>query len=125
MLKTAAAIASGAKALRRIASIDGLVAAFVVDRNSGKVSGFSKAGPQLDLELDAIHNGEVLDLAEAAVAAFDEAEEVRSLCFVLAAQYHVIRPSSRERGRYLYLILDRLEGNLGLLLHLLAEGDDL
>ncbi len=108
-------------ALRRIASIDGLVAAYVVDRDRGKVEGFSRAGSQLDLELDAINNGEVLGLAQAVIAALDSAEQIRTLLFALGAGYHVIRPSSRDRGRFLYLILDRIDGNLGLLLHLLED----
>jgi hypothetical protein len=108
-------------AFRKIASIDGLVAAYVVDRDRGNVEGFSRAGSQLDLELDAVNNGEVLGLAQAVIATLDPAEQIRTLLFALGAGYHVIRPSSRDRGRFLYLILDRIDGNLGLLLHLLED----
>lgn len=103
-----------------VGELGGVLAAYVVEAASGSVAGHTSARSGLDYELDAIQSSTILHAARAVTRAVAPEERLQSIVFVLGTQQHVLVPSRRFEGRFLYLVLERSAESLGLLLHRLA-----
>jgi hypothetical protein len=104
--------------LKEAMAIDGALGVAVVDYESGMALGSLGGGPDLDLELAAAGNTEVVRAKQRTLASLGLSDEIEDILITLSGQYHLIRPLTSAGGSlFLYLALDRARGNLALARH--------
>ena len=99
--------------LAKISEIDGFLGASIVDSDSGMVLGVH-GGSTIDLELAAAGNTEVVRAKRKTMKSLGLQENIEDILITLGTQYHLIRPVSSNDELFIYLILDKTRGNLGL-----------
>jgi len=100
-------------ALDKIMDIDGAVGAAIVDFESGMTLG-TIGGRSLDMELAGAGNTEVLRSKKSIIQDLGLDEEIEDILVSLESQYHLIRMCQNHEDVFIYLVIDRAEGNLGL-----------
>ena len=99
--------------LANLMSIDGCVAAALVDANSGLVLG--KAGSGLDLDLAGAGNTEVVRAKMKTMKSLGlKGEAIEDILITLSSQYHIIRPMKAREGLFIYVVLLKDRANLAL-----------
>ncbi len=98
--------------LASIMTIDGCVAAALVDSNSGLVLG--KAGSGIDLDLAGAGNTEVVRSKMKTMKSLKLNESIEDILITLGTQYHIIRPMKNKEGLFLYVVLLKDRANLAL-----------
>lgn len=105
-------------ALKETLTIDGAVGAALVDYESGMCLGTIGGSRDLDLEVAAAGNTEVVRAKVRTLSALNINDAVEDILITLARQYHIIRLLSDSSGHtFLYLVLDRDRSNLALARH--------
>src|SRR3569833_966651 len=105
-------------ALKEAMAIEGALGAALVDYESGMTLGISGGGRELDLEVAAAGNTEVVRAKSRTLEALNIKESIEDILITLDRQYHVIRLLSRSGSQlFLYLALDRSRANLALAQH--------
>lgn len=100
-------------ALDTIMDIDGAVGAAIVDFESGMTLG-TIGGRNLDMELAGAGNTEVVRSKKSIIQDLGLDEEIEDILVSLESQYHLIRMCQNHDDVFIYLAIDRTEGNLGL-----------
>ncbi|MGW0941607.1 hypothetical protein ACWD4O_03515 [Streptomyces sp. NPDC002623] len=109
-------------ALKEAMTVDGALGVALVDYESGMSLGTLGGGPQLDLELAAAGNTEVVRSKMRTLASLHMDDTIEDILITLGRQYHLIRPLSSTTGTlFLYLALDRSRSNLALARHSLKK----
>ncbi|MFE6750807.1 hypothetical protein ACIPYS_23705 [Kitasatospora sp. NPDC089913] len=109
-------------ALKDAMAIEGAIGVAVADHESGMSLGFLGGGPELDLEVAAAVNTEVVRAKVRALAALSIDDVIEDILITLGGQYHLIRPLTSSHGSlFLYLALDRSRANLALARHSLKR----
>ncbi|MFF1903020.1 hypothetical protein [Kitasatospora sp. NPDC058218] len=109
-------------ALTDAMGIEGAIGVALVDYESGMSLGLLGGSQQLDLEVAAASNTEVVRAKMRAMAALSIDDVIEDILITLGAQYHLIRPLAGARGSlFLYLALDRSRANLALARHSLKR----
>lgn len=99
--------------LANLLSIDGCVAAALVDYNSGLVLG--KAGAGIDLDLAGAGNTEVVRAKMKTMKSLNlKDESIEDMLITLSSQFHIIRPMSNREGLFIYVVLLKERANLAL-----------
>ena len=98
--------------LNDLMSMDGAMCAAVVDYNSGMMLG--SVGTGVDLELAAAGNTEVVRAKMKTMKALGLNDNIEDILITLGKQYHLIRPSQRLSGIFVYYVLDNSRANLAL-----------
>ena len=98
--------------LNDLMSMDGAMGAAVVDYNSGMMLG--SVGTGVDLELAAAGNTEVVRAKMKTMKALGLNDNIEDILITLGKQYHLIRPSQRLSGIFVYYVLDNSRANLAL-----------
>ena len=98
--------------LQDLMSLDGAMCAAIVDYNSGMMLG--SAGSGVDLELAAAGNTEVVRAKMKTMKALGLNETIDDILITLGKQYHIIRPSAKLAGIFVYYVLDSSRANLAL-----------
>lgn len=98
--------------LASIMTIDGCIAAALVDSNSGLVLG--KAGSGIDLDLAGAGNTEVVRAKMKTMKSLKLNESIEDILITLGTQYHIIRPMKNKEGLFLYVVLLKDRANLAL-----------
>ena len=105
-------MASIQDSLNAVMTIDGALAAALVDSTSGMLMG--SAGGGLDLELAAAGNTEVVRAKLKTMRMLNLNDQIDDILITLGKQYHVIRPVAANDGVFFYVVLDKSRSNLAL-----------
>ncbi|MBO3748273.1 hypothetical protein J5X84_19545 [Streptosporangiaceae bacterium NEAU-GS5] len=112
--------------LKEMMAIDGAIGAAVVDYNSGMALGTMGGGKDLDLNVAAAGNTEVVKAKLRTMDALQLKDAIEDILISLGSQYHIIRPLTGRSGQglFLYLALDRVRSNLAMARHQLKSIED-
>ncbi|WP_433364731.1 hypothetical protein [Streptosporangium sp. CA-115845] len=107
--------------LKEMMAIDGAVGAVIVDYNSGMALGALGGSKDLDLQVAAAGNTEVVKAKMRTMESLGLKDGIEDILITLGTQYHVIRPLSGRSGKglFIYMALDRNRANLALARHIL------
>ena len=110
-------------ALKEIMDIDGAVGVALVDHTSGMALGTLGGGKELDLNVAAAGNTDVVRAKLRAMEMLNLSEKIEDILISLDTQYHMIRPltSRAGKGLFLYLALRRDRANLAMARHRLRN----
>jgi predicted regulator of Ras-like GTPase activity (Roadblock/LC7/MglB family) len=100
-------------ALDELQSINGAVGAAIVDYTSGMTLG-TIGGGDLDMELAGAGNTEVVRSKKNIIDDLGLDDEIEDILISLDKQYHLIRMCDKHKDVFIYLAIDRSQGNLGL-----------
>jgi len=100
-------------ALEEIMNIDGAIGAAVVDYENGMTLG-TIGGRSLDMELAGAGNTEVVRSKKNIIHDLGIDQEIEDVLVSLNNQYHLLRMCDNHENVFIYLAIDRSEGNLGL-----------
>jgi predicted regulator of Ras-like GTPase activity (Roadblock/LC7/MglB family) len=98
--------------LEELLNLDGAMCAAVVDANSGMMLG--SLGSGVDLEVAAAGNTEVVRAKMKTMRALGLNDVIEDILITLGKQYHIIRPSARKEGVFIYYVLDKQRSNLAM-----------
>lgn len=102
--------------LAALESMDGFVAAALVDSESGLA--MAKAGGGgIDLDLAAAGNTEVVRAKRRVANALNLNDDIEDILITLGKAYHLIRPLDSNKNLFLYIVLDRKRANLAMSRH--------
>ena len=93
-------------------TLDGAICAAVVDYNSGMLLGSTSSG--IDMELAAAGNTEVMRAKVKTMKALGLEDKIEDVLITLGKQYHILRPSEKNVGLFVYYVLDSTRANLAL-----------
>jgi len=98
--------------LKELMSIDGAMGGCIVDYTSGMSLG--AAGSGVDLELAAAGNSQVVKAKMETMNSLGIKGGISDILITLDTQLHVIRPTVKHEGLFIYLVLDKAKSNLAL-----------
>ncbi|WP_113954547.1 hypothetical protein [Arenicella xantha] len=98
--------------LKDLLAIDGAMGACIVDYTSGMSLGTEGGG--VDLDLAAAGNSEVVKAKMATMNSLGIEGSIDDILITLKDQLHIIRPSVKHAGLFIYLVLDKAKANLAL-----------
>ncbi len=98
--------------LKELLEVDGAMAAAVVDYNSGMLLG--GAGTGIDLDVAAGGNTEVVRSKMKTMKMLGLSSEIQDILITLSDQFHLIRPTQKLDGLFLYFVLNSSKANLAL-----------
>ncbi|MEW1686116.1 hypothetical protein ACIHBQ_10335 [Streptomyces sp. NPDC052492] len=106
-----------------LSSIDGATAAALVDYTSGMALGTLGGGKDLNLEVAAAGNTDVVRSKLRTMELLGLKEEIEDILITLNSQYHLIRllKGRGGNGLFLYLVLDAARANLAMARHQLRR----
>jgi len=115
-------MADMSKSLTSAMQVSGAIAIAVVDLESGMSLG-QAGGGNLDMEVAAAGNTEVVRAKMRVMAQLGLNTEIEDILITLGNQYHIIRPVKGKGGAglFLYFALDRAQANLAMARRQLAE----
>jgi hypothetical protein len=101
-------------------SIDGAIAVALVDFRSGMCLA-KGGGGNIDLDLAAAGNTEVVRAKLKTIDSLKLKKGIEDILITLVDQYHLIRLVPNNQGLFLYLVLDKVRGNLALARYKLTD----
>jgi len=102
--------------LKEAMNITGAIGVALVDYDSGMMLGSAGGGPELDLEIAAAGNTEVVRAKMSTMQQLGLKESIEDILITLGTQYHLIRlvDSGKGQGLFFYLALNKAQANLAM-----------
>jgi CheY-like chemotaxis protein len=100
--------------LEELSSIDGFIAAALVDADSGMSLGTIGGNDRFDIDVAAATNTEVVKAKMRAAKKLELKDGIDDILITLDSQYHLIRPLNENPHIFFYLALDRDKSNLAM-----------
>jgi predicted regulator of Ras-like GTPase activity (Roadblock/LC7/MglB family) len=100
--------------LTPLQEIDGYIGSAIVDSSSGMTLGTDGGGQQIDLEIAAAGNTDVVSKKRDVMKKLKLNDKIEDILISLQKQYHLIRLLDSNDAIFVYLVLDRNKANLGL-----------
>lgn len=94
-----------------LTSIDGCIISSVVDNNGMQLG---SAGSGLDLDVAAAGMTEVLKAKLKVMKNLGLNDTIEDILITLGKQYHIIRPTQKYDGLFIYIVVDKANGNLAM-----------
>ncbi|BAU83725.1 hypothetical protein SLA_2807 [Streptomyces laurentii] len=109
--------------LKEAAQIEGAIGAALVDYTSGMALGTIGGGKDLDLNVAAAGNTDVVRAKVRAMEMLGLSDEIEDILITLGSQYHLLRllKTRGANGLFLYLALDKGRANLAMARHQLKK----
>ena len=107
--------------LKEAMEIDGAIGVALVDWDSGMTLGTAGGNAEMDMDVAAAGNTEVVRSKMAAMKSLGLAESIEDILITLDHQYHLIRPLSKEKGLFLYVAVYKDKANLAMTRRKLAN----
>ncbi|MCE1181132.1 MAG: hypothetical protein LWW81_02330 [Rhodocyclales bacterium] len=107
--------------LESLMELDGAMCASVVDSTSGMMLG--SIGSGVDLEVAAAGNTEVIRAKMKTIRALGLDDTIEDILITLGKHYHILRPSSRKEGVFIYMVLDKPRSNLAMARRKVQDAD--
>ena len=98
--------------LDELMTLDGAMCAAVVDSASGMMLG--SVGSGVDLEVAAAGNTEVIRSKMKTMRSLGLNDVIEDILITLGKQDHILRPSARKDGVFIYFVLDKQRANLAM-----------
>jgi len=110
-------------ALKDAMQIDGAIGAALVDYTSGMALGITGGSKDLDLNVAAAGNTDVVRAKIRAMELLNIKEKIEDILVTMDGQYHLIRPLTGRSGKglFLYLVLNKARANLAMARHQLRR----
>lgn len=110
-------------ALKDAMAIEGAQGVALVDFTSGMALGQLAASPELDLNIAAAGNTDVMRAMVRTMELLHLDDGIEDILITLGRQYHLIRPLTSRAGKGLFvlLILDKERANLAMARHRLKR----
>ncbi|MDN4482510.1 hypothetical protein [Demequina lignilytica] len=107
-------MATANESVQAAVSLDGALAAALVDYDSGMT--LATAGGGIDLELAGAGNTEVVRAKLRVMGSLGLDDAIEDILITLGKQFHLIRlvASASGQGLFLYLVLDKSRANLAM-----------
>ena len=105
-------MANISQTLEELMTTDGAMCAAVVDASSGMI--LCSTGSGIDMEIAAAGNTEVVRSKLKTMKALGLNDVIDDMLITLGKQYHIIRPSARKEGVFIYFVLDKNKSNLAM-----------
>jgi hypothetical protein len=104
------------RSMKSAMEIGGAIGVALVDYESGMTLGSAGGGAQLDLEVAAAGNTEVVLAKMRTMEALNLDDTIEDILITLGDQYHLIRlvRSQRGQGLFFYLALGKGQANLAM-----------
>lgn len=100
--------------LDALQNIDGFIGAAVVDSESGMCLGTIGGSADLNLEIAAAGNCEVVRAKRKTMASLALKDRIEDILITLGKHYHLIRPLETNDGVFIYLAVNRSQANLAM-----------
>ena len=100
------------QSLDELMAFDGVLCVGAVDYNSGMLLGNKGSG--VDMEIAAAGNTEVIRAKIRTMKSLGLNDQIEDFLITLGKQYHILRPSEKIQGVFLYYVLDASRANLAL-----------
>lgn len=100
--------------LSELQSMDGYIAAAVVDSSSGMTLATDGGGSSFDIETAAAGNTDVVKKKREVMKKLKLNDKIEDILISLHKQYHLIRLLDSNDAMFVYVALDRSKANLGL-----------
>jgi hypothetical protein len=109
--------------LKEAMAIDGTIGVALVDHTSGMALGTAGGGRDLDLNVAAAGNTDVVRAKLRTLEMLGLPETIEDILITLDSQYHLIRPLTGKSGKglFLYVAMDRRRANLAMARHNLRQ----
>lgn len=98
--------------LNELLGLDGAMGGCIVDYTSGMTLG--AAGGGVDLELAAAGNTQLVRAKMETMDSLGIKGGIDDILITLDTQLHIIRPTAKIEGLFIYLVLDKVRANLAL-----------
>lgn len=108
-------------ALTKLNQLDGFIGAALVDSESGMLLGQEGGGGNINLEVAAAGNTEVVRAKRKTMSNLNLKDGIEDMLITLGRQYHLIRPLRTRPALFFYVAVDRSRANLAMTRLLVAD----
>ena len=112
------------ESLKEAMTVQGAVGVALVDYGSGMTLGTVGGSADLDLEVAAAGNTEVIRAKMKTMHSLGLNDTIEDILITLGGQYHLIRLLARHQGLFMYLAIQREGSNLAMARRKLQEVEE-
>lgn len=95
-------------------TLEGAIAAAIVDFESGMLLAHGNKVSGFDLEVVAARGSDVIRAKKKTLKMLQMNDEIHDILITLNSQYHLMCPCTRQTNMFIYLAIDRKTANLSL-----------